>query len=671
MENLPGTTLREFLEGGGGGPMHAVLRHRAAIRRAEFSLPVKCVLRDQLLNADTTFFDYGCGHGDDVAGLVNLGIGAAGWDPTHFPTCLQKSSDVVNLGYVINVIEDTTERGEVLQNAWNLAKEVLVVAARIAVEGASAGNIEFSDGVITRIGTFQKFYSQSELRLYIESVLGEVAITAAPGVFYVFRDPGLQHSFSASRCRRKSIGKPKLSRHEQLIEVNRELLEALIEKYAELGRLPFPDEFDRAADLLDVFRSFERAFSIIHAVANTEELDRIRETRAEDILVYLALARFPKRPTYCDLPTRIQRDIKAFFRNYKIACEEADRLLFSTGNPEQIDQACRDSPIGRLTENGLLVHQSAINSLSPILRVYEGCARSYLGEIQDANVVKLHRFSGKISYLACPQFETDAHPAIRRTIKLSLRDLYLKCIDDSANNNPLLLDHKEKMVEIGYRLRGKFEKLSIREAKIGVLAPDGEFQTLQKWNDQFRQFGVSLVGHRLTTREPAKSEQTASMAFLPKRSKRFGVGKEIGGAVYVHRDYEIVLGPSIENAKLQLPAAYEYNVVKFGIHNGNFSFILCPDFDTEPEPHISRVFIVKPNGGARLVSQPKDPNIYHHKWLFVASDYAGFDVSESEVRSRRWLGLPNVDKSKIGRQGYWRTNVLPRIGCDSSDSLKD
>ena len=30
---------------------------------------------------------------------------------------------------------------------------------------------------------------------------------------------------------------------------------------------------------------------------------------------------------------------------------------------------------------------------------------------------------------------------------------------------------------------------------------------------------------------------------LPKRSKRYGVGKEIGGAVYVHRRYEHVLGP--------------------------------------------------------------------------------------------------------------------------------
>ena len=32
------------------------------------------------------------------------------------------------------------------------------------------------------------------------------------------------------------------------------------------------------------------------------------------------------------------------------------------------------------------------------------------------------------------------------------------------------------------------------------------------------------------------------MTILPNRSRRFGIGKEIGGAVYLHRDYERLLG---------------------------------------------------------------------------------------------------------------------------------
>mgnify|MGYP002135007206 CR=1 FL=1 len=56
---------------------------------------------------------------------------------------------------------------------------------------------------------------------------------------------------------------------------------------------------------------------------------------------------------------------------------------------------------------------------SALLRVYEGCARTYLGEIEDTNLVKLHRTSGKVSYLSYPDFETDPHPALMRSVMSS------------------------------------------------------------------------------------------------------------------------------------------------------------------------------------------------------------------------------------------------------------
>ena len=58
---------------------------------------------------------------------------------------------------------------------------------------------------------------------------------------------------------------------------------------------------------------------------------------------------------------------------------------------------------------------------------------------------------------------------------------------------------------------------------------------------------------------------------------------------------------------------------------------------------------------------PSDPYIYHHKWLFVADDYDGFDVEESKSRSDAWLALPQVDKSRIGRACYWHTHVVRRL----------
>ena len=60
-----------------------VLRHRAAIRRNDLSLPLKCVVRDGLLEATDRVFDYGCGHGDDLRHLQDLGFVCDGWDPVH------------------------------------------------------------------------------------------------------------------------------------------------------------------------------------------------------------------------------------------------------------------------------------------------------------------------------------------------------------------------------------------------------------------------------------------------------------------------------------------------------------------------------------------------------------------------------------------------------------
>ncbi|MCY2994807.1 MAG: DNA phosphorothioation-associated methyltransferase, partial [Planctomycetota bacterium] len=58
-----------------------IQRHRAAIRRSDFSLPLKCVLRDNLLDRGGSLFDYGCGYGDDIRRLQGLGFDCDGWDP--------------------------------------------------------------------------------------------------------------------------------------------------------------------------------------------------------------------------------------------------------------------------------------------------------------------------------------------------------------------------------------------------------------------------------------------------------------------------------------------------------------------------------------------------------------------------------------------------------------
>ncbi len=141
-----------------------VARHKTAIKRQSFSLPVKCLLRDGLLDTTRTFFDYGCGHGQDIAMLSDMNFGASGWDPVHRPDGERKPADVVNLGYVINVIEDPQEREQVVRRAWDLCNTALTVAAQVEFAAAAKVHAFHADGILMSRGTFQKYYNQYELR---------------------------------------------------------------------------------------------------------------------------------------------------------------------------------------------------------------------------------------------------------------------------------------------------------------------------------------------------------------------------------------------------------------------------------------------------------------------------------------------------------------------------
>ncbi len=638
---------------------------------------MKCLLRDHLVTVDRGLFDYGCGHGDDLAGLAADGIACSGFDPAFRPDAAKVAAPVVNLGFVLNVIEDVDERAATLRDAWHLAEQVLCVAARIVVSDSSGADVEYGDGVLTRIGTFQKYFTQAELRQYIEETLGVECFPAAPGVFYVFRDDDLKASYLASKYRRL-IAAPRKRIAEIRYEEHREILDALIESVTELGRLPEPDEFAEATSVIEAFGSLKRAFALIRRVTSEEDWESVRRLRSEDLLVYLALANFGKRPKLSDLSRKVRRDVRAFFGSYKAACGEADTLMFRAGDPDEIDAACQRSAVGRLCPSSLWIHDSVRDQLEPLLRIYEGCARAYIGSVEDANLIKLHRFSGKVSYMACPDFERDPHPITTETTKVWLRTLRVGFYETVSRVNPPLLDQKDRMLDAEDQRRGKFEQLSRQEFKHGLLHEDDDFLTQSAWKTNLQMLGFEHRGHRLVKSRPhvvdlakdpnAKGSLARSTTALPKRCGKFGVGKRIGGAVYVHRKYESVLGEPVENAKTRLPPGFVYTVIKQNEMNGNFSFIHCPDFDTADEPSTSVYAIVKSDGSVKLHAGLADPYIYHHKWLFVAEDYEGFDVPASVERSAAWMSLPNVDKSLIGRASYWNEHVAPRLMESTDDA---
>jgi hypothetical protein len=139
------------------------------------------------------------------------------------------------------------------------------------------------------------------------------------------------------------------------------------------------------------------------------------------------------------------------------------------------------------------------------------------------------------------------------------------------------------------------------------------------------------------------------------------IGKKIGSKVYLHRsalELRPDLAALVKRAE-RLVGDWTWHVVRVNRTEQEVAFVQSPDFDTAPEPTVGAMRIVYLTScRVRLFKQ--GGLIYHHKHLFVAPGYTGFDLEASRARSTRWERL-GVDKSKIGRRDYWQREVLPLL----------
>ena len=101
---------------------------------------MQLMLRLGIVTSERSLFDYGCGQGEDVAALKSQGYQTFGWDPHHAVSGLRQAADIVNLGFVLNVIEDPRERIETLRAAWRYAKGAICISVMLqgrVVHGAN------------------------------------------------------------------------------------------------------------------------------------------------------------------------------------------------------------------------------------------------------------------------------------------------------------------------------------------------------------------------------------------------------------------------------------------------------------------------------------------------------------------------------------------------------
>lgn len=424
----------------------AIHRHRAAICRDGLSAPVQALLAHGLIAAETTVFDYGCGRGSDIRGLVAMGVKATGWDPYFAPEEPRTEAEAVNLGFVLNVIEKPLERVEVLRSAFALAGKCLAVAVIQPNAARWVTGRPFGDGVVTRLGTFQKFFTASEIKALVQQTLGREAFAVAPGVFLVFKDACAEQELLLRRQERRPPAWSTTRRSERLDARKRALAEEVdhvAELALDLGRPPFADELDEP--VLERIKAAGASYSAILRLA----LDQVGQTamavagqaRREDLSVYFALNLFNRRLAYRTLPLRLQRDIKALFGDHGAAVEHGRRLLFSLADVEGLRTAAEgaaEAGDGAVAEEAFWVLADRAPRLPAVLRCFIGCAERYIGGLEDARVFKVHLQTGKLTALSFSEFETSPLPRMTTRVKIDLRRQRIDVFDHGDEDQRLV-----------------------------------------------------------------------------------------------------------------------------------------------------------------------------------------------------------------------------------------
>jgi DNA phosphorothioation-associated putative methyltransferase len=408
----------------------SIQRHRTALVRSELSLPMRFLHRFGFLGGQYSVFDYGCGRGNDLDLLKQMRVPARGWDPIFKPKAKRVPSDVVNLGYVLNVIEDPQERRETLLKAFELTQRVLVVSVMLGYQGKRQQFERFEDGVVTKRQTFQKYFTQDELKEYLEGATGRSAIPIAPGICLLFRADTDEQLFLLSRQQVRREWKllrrePDDLRVADLIAAHRSTVDAYWATALDLGRPPAPEECNEANVLSALVGSWKKIHDWVGQFFDSEYFEAANLARHEDLLVYFALSHFSRRKPYTEYPRRLQRDVQFFFGSITKARDAGRRVLFALANGDQIQAAAmfchKELGIGHLNEgHDLIIHQSVLADCVPLIRVYVGCAAQLFGDLEGVDLVKIHFHSGKVTFLTYDDFDGSDTPLLMERVKVDL-----------------------------------------------------------------------------------------------------------------------------------------------------------------------------------------------------------------------------------------------------------
>lgn len=462
----------------------AVSREKTALTRTGLSQPVGLMVRYGMLGRDDELFDYGCGRGDDVATLLANGYAAFGWDPSFRPDGERRRADVVNLGFVINVIEDPHEREETVRSAWGYAERGMAVSVMVPGKYRTDGLRQHGDGYLSRKQTFQKYFFQDELIALVSSVTGERPVSLSPGIVAVFRDKDLEQQVLFRKRSRAALlaqisvpprePRAPAAKAEPLAARAAEELEAIWRMAMDLGRLPSEEEMDPAvlASLSAKRISPSRALAAcVQEIVDPSQMKLAADARREDLLVHFALSLFPGAPAYGSLPVSIQRDVRAFFGSHAAVMEAARGSLHALRDPQHVQDALARagaSGFASFDAGRLRFSADSLEQLPVPVRIVAGCADIVHQGFTSLDLIEIGPGLGTLRGVVCDGLD-GALPRILTTVEVDLT----RSRSRVRKHDGKVLYLKSRYLHRGHPALAKQAAADSRLLELGIVDEDG------------------------------------------------------------------------------------------------------------------------------------------------------------------------------------------------------
>ena len=180
---------------------------------------------------------------------------------------------------------------------------------------------------------------------------------------------------------------------------------------------------------------------------------------------------FSGRPKYGDLSSSLQKDVKLHFGSVKTIEENAKKLLFSLGNEDLVFSAAREAEknkLGRLEETKFIFLTKWLQELPVRLRCIINIAERLSGKIEDANLIRIHIDTKKVTYLCVDNLETEALPKVTNRTIVDFRQQSVRRFEHLTRGHEKVLYQKSKYMdatERNFKTQRAFDDLLRKRAQ--------------------------------------------------------------------------------------------------------------------------------------------------------------------------------------------------------------